>query len=483
MDLDASCGKYSSFVNIYMEENSFSETEWKKLIIDAFATFNSLVTSQQGVISMDFDENNINPSLEKDRYPAEEEENEPIREATMPEETEKTTNAGLIIGIAVASLTVIFLSFFMLRRRFVRKSKTLPQEGHSAKSDPYTGCIEHTMENTPSVIQKVSVATTMHPNPYEDGVTSTMNKQLSAAPESSASTQSLPVPCTTISIMNVTKNEQPAAEEDVVSVTKHPGPSSNNNDVVMEKRKPVANIFVPLISHQDPNIIDLDQRMKKQLPVEEGSISTTKHPVPMIDNGDPLMEKKPSALEDIVGEGSFSTTQYPGQCNTISDNGDQALEKMFSFVVFEKTEASVFEKEHADLYSKPIELPSSLPSLLPSSPSSSNESIYSTASPVALPSENQEAAANPWSSEEALFWLNHPRDDDQPFDISNIHECSAATCRICEIRRQQGMRKKGQKTILSRKLSKHEINESAKQRPSLYEMSLRRQFAEDTVEL
>jgi hypothetical protein len=39
-----------------------------------------------------------------------------------------------------------------------------------------------------------------------------------------------------------------------------------------------------------------------------------------------------------------------------------------------------------------------------------------------------------WISEEALFWLNHPAGMDSDAE----HVCSAATCRTCEIRRQQG---------------------------------------------
>lgn len=40
-----------------------------------------------------------------------------------------------------------------------------------------------------------------------------------------------------------------------------------------------------------------------------------------------------------------------------------------------------------------------------------------------------------WTSEEALFWLNHPVGPDGEVQ----QECSAATCRLCEVRRQQGI--------------------------------------------
>lgn len=40
-----------------------------------------------------------------------------------------------------------------------------------------------------------------------------------------------------------------------------------------------------------------------------------------------------------------------------------------------------------------------------------------------------------WTSEEALFWLNHPLGPDDEIK----YECSAAACRLCEIRRQQGL--------------------------------------------
>ncbi|KAG7371795.1 hypothetical protein IV203_017937 [Nitzschia inconspicua] len=75
----------------------------------------------------------------------------------------------------------------------------------------------------------------------------------------------------------------------------------------------------------------------------------------------------------------------------------------------------------------------------------SKSSVYATsiASAVSMPSRSLEgrdiqdepSQKNPWITEEALFWLNHPI----AMDTDMEYLCSAATCKTCEIRRQWGI--------------------------------------------
>ncbi|KAG7337983.1 hypothetical protein IV203_020645 [Nitzschia inconspicua] len=75
----------------------------------------------------------------------------------------------------------------------------------------------------------------------------------------------------------------------------------------------------------------------------------------------------------------------------------------------------------------------------------SKSSLYATriASTVSTPSrslegrdiQDERSQKNPWITEEALFWLNHPI----AMDTDMEHLCSAATCKTCEMRRQWGM--------------------------------------------
>ena len=66
-----------------------------------------------------------------------------------------------------------------------------------------------------------------------------------------------------------------------------------------------------------------------------------------------------------------------------------------------------------------------------STPPRSLESSEVEEQPIAEETTNQ----IPWTSEEALFWLNHPVGEDGEVQ----HECSAATCHLCEVRRQRGI--------------------------------------------
>jgi hypothetical protein len=136
---------------------------------------------------------------------------------------------------------------------------------------------------------------------------------------------------------------------------------------------------------------------------------------------------------------------------------------------------------------------------LPLSLYSADADTVSTVStpPCSLNGDQEEGQLSPddpvhqdlWTSEEALYWLNHPVGPNG----ETQHICSAATCRVCEVRRQQGIRADNSVsaaaavqpiisiTPVTNYVTRAPVNPT--RRTPAYEDSFRLYMFEDTVDL
>ena len=133
-----------------------------------------------------------------------------------------------------------------------------------------------------------------------------------------------------------------------------------------------------------------------------------------------------------------------------------------------------------DLYSKPIVISDQSFSDTTASTSESNDPS-SASSPVAL--DIRDEYIEFLISEESLFWLNHPPEESErnEEDVEAVHECSAATCRMCEAKRQRGPVK--YLTSTTKAMTEDDEFTPVKRRSPAYEQSCRACLVDDTVEL
>jgi hypothetical protein len=141
------------------------------------------------------------------------------------------------------------------------------------------------------------------------------------------------------------------------------------------------------------------------------------------------------------------------------------------------------KNEETELYSKPI---------IPSDKSTSDATVStnpydqsehsdhgSASSPKVV--DNRDEYIEFLISEESLFWLNHPPEESERTEEGAVHhECSAATCRLCEAKRQRGPAHIPASTTAP---TTDDDTTPVKRRSPAYEHSCRDCIVDDTVEL